>query len=69
VGCAPVTVTDPTAGTDDHGPSYINQEIGGLRVMTLIGCTCGWRIDTAVVDPDDALVMHVAAARILRGAP
>jgi hypothetical protein len=61
---APVTAADHTAGTDDHGPSWVNQEIGGQRVMVLIGCTCGWRVDSAVADPDDALVMHAAAARI-----
>ena len=61
---APVTATDHTAGTDDHEPFWADQEIGGRRAMVLIGCTCGWRVDPAVADPDDALVMHAAAARI-----
>lgn len=61
---APVTAIDHTAGTDDHGPFWADREIGGRRVTVLIGCTCGWRVDPAVADPDDALVMHVAAARI-----
>jgi hypothetical protein len=50
------------ASTDDHGPFWVNRKIGGQRIMVLIGCTCGWRVDPVVADPDDALVRHAAYA-------
>ena len=39
--------------------------ITGLApLLTIIGCTCGWKVPQGTTDPDDALSQHVALAKI-----
>lgn len=40
-----------------------------LDLTRIVGCSCGWRTPEGTTDSDDAIVMHIAIARIAEGAP